>query len=100
MVVLRGTVMGEPPIKMLRHQQQLAFFDPSKVGVSIHFADLTELVFEQGLGAVLEQIVQQVEAMNPRIVVVDSFQAAVRATARLRLAQWICKALRNAWRPT
>lgn len=74
------TVMGEPPIKMLRHQQQMAFFDPAKVGDSIHFVDLTELVFEQGLGTVLERIVEQVEAMNPRIVVVDSFQAAVRAT--------------------
>jgi circadian clock protein KaiC len=74
------TVMGEPAIKMLRHQQQMHFFDPAKVGDSIHFVDLTELVFEQGLGAVLERIVAQVEAMNPRIVVVDSFQAAVRAT--------------------
>jgi circadian clock protein KaiC len=75
------TVMGEPPIKMLRHQQQMDFFDPAKVGDSIHFVDLTELVFEQGLGTVLERIVEQVEAINPRIVIVDSFQAAVRATS-------------------
>ena len=75
------TVMGEPPIKMLRHQQQMAFFDPAKIGDSVHFVDLTELVLEQGLGAVLERIVQQVEATNPRIVVVDSFQAAVRAAS-------------------
>jgi len=74
------TVMGEPSIKMLRHQQQMAFFDPAKVGTSIHFVDLTELVFEHGLGSVLERIVAQVEARHPRIVVVDSFQAAVRAT--------------------
>jgi circadian clock protein KaiC len=75
------TVMGEPPIKMLRHQQQMTFFDPAKVGDSVHFVDLTEMVFEHGLDAVLEQIVQQVEATNPRIVVVDSFQAAARASS-------------------
>jgi circadian clock protein KaiC len=75
------TVMGEPPIKMLRHQQQMAFFDPAKIGDSVHFVDLTELALEQGLGAVLERIVQQVEATNPGIVVVDSFQAVVRAAS-------------------
>jgi circadian clock protein KaiC len=75
------TIMGEPPIKMLRHQQQMTFFDPAKLGDSVHFVDLTEMVLEQGLSAVLERIVQQVEATNPRIVVVDSFQAAVRATS-------------------
>ena len=75
------TVMGEPPLKMLRHQQQMTYFDPAKLGDSIHFVDLTELVLEQGLGAVLERIIQQVEATNPRIVVVDSFQATVRAAS-------------------
>jgi circadian clock protein KaiC len=73
------TVMGEPPIKMLRHQQRTTFFNPEKVGESIHFVDLTEIVLEQGLGAALARIVEQVEAMSPRIVVVDSFQATIRA---------------------
>jgi circadian clock protein KaiC len=73
------TVMGEPPIKVLRHQQQMTFFDTAKVGDSIHFMDLTELALDQGLDAVLERIVQQIEVINPSIVVVDSFQAAVRS---------------------
>ena len=46
------TVLGEPPLKMLRHQQQMSFFNPAKLGESVHFVDLTELVLEQGLGAV------------------------------------------------
>jgi len=75
------TVLGEPPLKMLRHQQQMSFFNPAKLGESVHFVDLTELVLEQGLGAVLERIVEQVEATNPRIVVVDSFQATARAAS-------------------
>lgn len=75
------TVMGEPPIKMLRHQQLMSYFDAAKMDDSIHFIDLTEMALEQGLGAVLERIVQQVEETNPRIVVVDSFQAAVRVSS-------------------
>ncbi|MDP9315617.1 MAG: AAA family ATPase [Chloroflexota bacterium] len=73
------TVMGEPPIKMLRYQQQMDFFDSAKVGDSVHFIDLSEVVVEAGLDEVLERIVQQVETTSPGIVIVDSFQAVVRA---------------------
>jgi len=73
------TVMGEPPIKMLRYQQQMDFFDAAKVGTSVHFVDLSALALDSGLSVVLERIIQQVEALNPRIVVVDSFQAFERA---------------------
>jgi circadian clock protein KaiC len=76
--VLYFTVMGEPPIKMLRYQQQMSFFDLAKVGNSVHFVDLSSLVIEEGLSSVLEQLVRQVETHNPRIVVVDSFQAITR----------------------
>jgi circadian clock protein KaiC len=69
------TVMGEPPLKMLRYQQQLAFFDIAMVGASIHFIDLSAFVLEQGLSATLEHMLQQVEAHRPSIVIVDSFQA-------------------------
>ncbi|MBX0328340.1 AAA family ATPase [Oscillochloris sp. ZM17-4] len=76
------TVMGEPPLKMLRYQQQLAFFDVARVGASIHFIDLSAFVLEQGLSATLDHMLQQVEALHPSIVIVDSFQAITRtATA-------------------
>ncbi|MBA3468347.1 MAG: AAA family ATPase [Herpetosiphonaceae bacterium] len=72
------TVLGESPIKMLRYQQQMTFFDPDKVGSSIRFINLNTLVGEQGLSAVLKEIIQQVEDDQPGIVVVDSFQAMIR----------------------
>ena len=75
------TVMGEPPIKILRHQQQFAFFDPTQVGASIHFRDLSDVVLAEGLRPVLERIAQQVEHTRPGIVIVDSFQAIVRVAA-------------------
>lgn len=75
------TVLGEPPLKMLRYQQQMAFFDPARVGRDIHFVDLSDVVLQQDLGAVLERIVRQVEETAPGLVIVDSFQTVVRAAA-------------------
>jgi circadian clock protein KaiC len=74
------TVLGEPPVKMLRYQQQFSFFDPKRVGVDIHFINLTEEVLHRNLEAVLERITREVELRNPSIVVVDSFRTVVRTT--------------------
>ncbi len=72
------TVLGEPAIKMLRYQQQYAFFDQAKLNKAVRFVNLSELVLEKDLGAVLAEIVKQVEAVSPGIVVVDSFRTVVR----------------------
>jgi circadian clock protein KaiC len=75
------SIIGEPPIKMLRYQQQYAFFDAAKVGDgSIRFVYLGELALEGGIAKVLQAIVQEVEKSSPGIVVVDSFRALVRST--------------------
>lgn len=72
------TVLGEPAMKMLRYQQQYSFFDETMLGKAIRFVNLADLVIEQDLTAVLDEIIQQVTAVNPSIVVVDSFRTAVR----------------------
>ena len=72
------TILGEPAVKMLRYQQQFNFFDQSKLGDSIRFINLSQLVLEQDLNAVLAEVVKQVEAFDARIVVVDSFRTVVR----------------------
>ena len=74
------TVLGEPPVKMLRYQQQFGFFDPKRVGVDIHFINLTEEVLHRNLDAVLDRITREVETRNPSIVIVDSFRTVVRTT--------------------
>jgi len=71
------TVLGEPAIKMLRYQQQYSFFDLSKVNSSIRFINLSKVVQDEGLSAVLDLIIKEVEAANPGIVVVDSFRSMV-----------------------
>ncbi len=73
------TVVGESALKLLRYQQQFSFFDPAKVGVSVHFVDLTALVQGRDLGAVLAEIVRQVGVIAPGLVVVDSFQAVAQS---------------------
>jgi circadian clock protein KaiC len=72
------TILGEPPIKMLRYQQQYAFFDTSKISSSIKFLHLGVELLEHGLEAVLATIVKEVEATDPRLVFVDSFRSVVR----------------------
>jgi circadian clock protein KaiC len=72
------TVLGEPVVKMLRYQQQYSFFDESRLGKAVRFINLSDVVLEKDLNAVLEEIIKQVTAANPGIVVVDSFRTVVR----------------------
>jgi circadian clock protein KaiC len=72
------TVLGEPALKMLRYQQQYSFFDPDKLNKSIRFINLSHVVLEKDLGGVLEEIIKEVRASNPGIVVVDSFRTVLR----------------------
>ena len=72
------TVLGEPAIKMLRYQQQFQFFDQTKLNTTIRFVNLSQVVLHKDLNAVLEEIVKEVEAANPGLVVVDSFRTVVR----------------------
>lgn len=71
------TVLGEPPLKMLRYQQQFSFFSEAKLA-HIRFINLTQEALRRDFGAVLERIVHEVEATDPGLVVVDSFRSIVR----------------------
>jgi circadian clock protein KaiC len=68
------TVLGEPALKMLRHQQQFSFFDESRLGSAIRFINLADVLQEKGADGVLDEIIKQVTAAHPNIVVVDSFR--------------------------
>ena len=72
------TVLGEPAMKMLRHQQQFSFFDESKLGKAVRFFNLADVLRESGADGVLEEIIRQVTAASPGIVVVDSFRTVER----------------------
>ena len=73
------TVLGEPPLKMLRYQQQFDFFDLDRLNKSIRFINLADDVASGDLGKVLGRIVAEVEAREPGLVFVDSFRSVVLA---------------------
>ncbi|SFC35216.1 ATPase domain-containing protein [Massilia yuzhufengensis] len=71
------TAMGEPPVKMLRYQQQFSFFDFDKVGDSVHFISLAPQVELGDYDVVLAQILEQVRAHQPALVFIDSFRSFI-----------------------
>jgi circadian clock protein KaiC len=75
------TVVGEPPLKMLRYQQQYDFFDLDRVGESIRFVSVGQDIVNGTLEQLLERIVSEVEATNPRLVFVDSFRTVAEAAS-------------------
>jgi circadian clock protein KaiC len=69
------TVLGEPALKMLRYQQQFAFFDFSRIDESIRFVNLSDDVASGKLDRVLARITQEVETSAAGLVFVDSFRS-------------------------
>ncbi|MEO6407168.1 MAG: ATPase domain-containing protein [Burkholderiaceae bacterium] len=73
------TVLGEPPLKMLRYQQQYSFFDTAKINDSIRFVNVADEVMGGDFELVLARIVAEVERFEPALVFVDSFRSVVQA---------------------
>lgn len=75
------TVLGEPPLKMLRYQQQYSFFDMQKVGTAVRYINLAEDLRAGDFSTVLARVMKEVEDFAPSLVFVDSFRS-VAQTAR------------------
>ncbi len=76
------TVLGEPALKMLRYQQQFAFFDHDRVNESIRFVNLAAELLDGDFDRVLERIAAEVKAYAPSLVFVDSFRSVVQSVKR------------------
>lgn len=76
------TVLGEPPMKMLRYQQQFGFFDEDAVNRSIRFVSLAEEALAGDLDRVLARIIEEVTAHAPALVFVDSFRSIILSSQR------------------
>ncbi|HET6603421.1 MAG TPA: ATPase domain-containing protein [Xanthomonadaceae bacterium] len=77
------TVLGEPPLKMLRYQQQYGFFDAAAINHSVRFINLSEHTLTGDLDRVLERIVEAMKTYAPALVFVDSFRSVVLSHAVL-----------------
>jgi circadian clock protein KaiC len=73
------TVLGEPPLKMLRYQQQFDWFDHEAINRRVRFVNLSEEAMSGDLERVLQRIVDEVSAHDPGLVFVDSFRSVVFA---------------------
>lgn len=71
------TAIGEPPLKMLRYQQQFEFFDAEKIEESIRFVNLGAEVVEGDFEKILARIVKEVRDFSPSLVFVDSFRSII-----------------------
>ena len=69
------SVLGEPPVKMLRYQQQFAFFDLARINESIRFVKLSDDISKDGFERVLAQITREVKVSSAGFVFVDSFRS-------------------------
>jgi circadian clock protein KaiC len=72
------TVLGEPPLKMLRYQQQYSFFDFDKLDSSIRYVNLAEDLRSGDFSGVMKRIMAEVEAFAPGLVFVDSFRSVAQ----------------------
>jgi circadian clock protein KaiC len=71
------STISEPPEKFLTHLEVFDFFDRSALEVNVEFINLGDLLQsnEDGLTAMMDEIVRKVVSENPAIVVVDSAKA-------------------------
>lgn len=73
------TVLGEPALKMLRYQQQFAYFDVAKFAESIRFVNLSADLLGGDLEHVLSHIADEVKDYAPSLVFLDSFRSIVKS---------------------
>lgn len=72
--VLHFSTLSEPSAKTLKYLAQFSFFDPKKLGTSVHFVDLGAVLRGEGLESTAKLIMQHVKRVKPAIVVIDSFK--------------------------
>lgn len=101
------TVLGEPPLKMLRYQQQFDFFDSNAINSRVRFVNLSEDAMAGDLDLVLRRIVDDVTTHNPALVFVDSFRSLSLAgdngqNPHLRMQQFVQQLgmLMTSWQAT
>jgi circadian clock protein KaiC len=84
------TVLGEPPLKMLRHVQQYGFFDKAKVGGAVRFVNLSAEAIDKDLGSIMKRMLAEIEEVQPATVVVDSFRTVAHAsTSEAELQEFV-----------
>src|SRR5262249_30361550 len=69
------TTLSEPLEKFFANSQMNGYFDPSKVGDSVFYEDLGQVVREQGYRTLPDVIGELLGRYRPRVLVIDSFKS-------------------------
>jgi circadian clock protein KaiC len=72
------TAFGEPPLKMLRYQQQFSFFDFAQLDKKIRYVNLGDDIASGHFEQVLKRVEHEVDAFGASLVFIDSFFALMR----------------------
>lgn len=73
--VLYLTTLAEPLEKFIVHGENYSFFDTSKIGVSVFYEDLGQMLRETGIDTLAEKVTDLLIQYRPKLVFVDSFKA-------------------------
>jgi len=71
------TVLGESPLKMMRYQQQFAFYDAARINTSVRFVSLAGELGTGDYEKLLGRIMQEVQDHAPGLVFVDSVRSLI-----------------------
>ena len=69
------TTFSEPLEKFILHGQTYSFFDPNKVGSSVIYQDLGDLLLDGGVDKLPEIVADLFLKYKPRLLFIDSFKA-------------------------
>lgn len=73
--ILYLTTLSEPVAKVVKYLERFDFFDPEKLGKSVHYDDIGTRLAKEGIGALLPVISEAIRSISPKMIVVDSFKA-------------------------
>ena len=73
--ILFLTTLSEPLDKVVRHLQQFAFYDESKLGTVVHYDSIGADLAEKGLDTLVPRLREAILTLRPKILVIDSFKA-------------------------
>jgi circadian clock protein KaiC len=73
--VLYLTTLSEPLSKVVTYLQLLPFYDESKLGTTVIYDDIGELLAKAGVSALVPRVREAILEFKPSIIVIDSFKA-------------------------
>jgi circadian clock protein KaiC len=73
--VMYLSTLSEPLSKVITYVQRFPFYDEEKLGTSVLYDEVGELLSTTGIGALVPRLRELIESAQPKIIVIDSLKA-------------------------